>query len=85
MTLPTYTAARRREIAAMLSIDEQYLYQILRGINLPSAALARKIHLIDPSARLQDLRPNDWREIWPELIGSRSQKQKRSIASLLTK
>lgn len=37
-----------------------------------SPALARQLHGIDPSARLQDLRPKDWMDIWPELIGTPS-------------
>lgn len=68
MPLPTYTAEQRREFAAKLPIEEQYLYQILRGIKVPSAGLARRMNQIDPACRLQDLRPDDWHEIWPELI-----------------
>ena len=67
MALPKYTAARRREIAAALKIDEQYIYQVFAGIKTASPALARKFHAIDPEARLQDLRPDDWYVIWPEL------------------
>lgn len=67
MSLPSYTAARRREIATKLAIDEQYLYQIVRGIKVPSAGLARKINHVDPDCSLRDLRPLDWHEIWPEL------------------
>lgn len=66
MALPNYTPDRRREVAAQLGIDEQYLYQVLRGLKTMSPALARRLHAIDPQARLQDLRPDDWREIWPE-------------------
>ena len=70
MALPKYTPDRRREIAAALKIDEQYIYQVFAGIKTASPALARQFHSIDNEARLQDLRPDDWREIWPELIGS---------------
>lgn len=69
MTLPTYSAERRREIAKLLEIEEQYLYQIGKGLRLASPALARKLHQIDASATLPDLRPDDWHRIWPELIG----------------
>lgn len=67
MALPKYTSDRRREIAAKLQIDEQYVYQVFAGLKTASPALARKLHEIDPAARLQDLRPNDWSVIWPEL------------------
>lgn len=67
MALPTYTPEQRRTAAALLQIDEQYVYQIFAGIKSPSPALARRIHGLDPTARLQDLRPADWHEIWPEL------------------
>lgn len=67
MPLPIYTADRRREIAEKLSIDEQYLYQIVRGLSTASPALARQLHKIDPTAALQELRPTDWQAIWPEL------------------
>lgn len=68
MTLPIYTPERRREIAAALKVDEQYIYQIVKGLSTASPALARQLNEIDPQARLQDLRPNDWAEIWPELV-----------------
>ena len=68
MALPKYTPDRRREIAAALNIDEQYVYQVFAGIKTASPALARQFHAMDPQAQLQDLRPGDWQEIWPELI-----------------
>lgn len=67
MALPIYTPERRREIAHQLKIDEQYLYQLSRGLKVASPAMARKLNEIDPLATLQDLRPNDWQVIWPEL------------------
>ena len=70
MALPSYTPERRREIAAKLQIDEQYVYQILVGLKTASPALARRFHEVDADARLQDLRPKDWYAIWPELISS---------------
>lgn len=69
MALPHYTPERRRKIAPLLEIDEQYLYQITKGKGMASPALARRLHEIDPSATLQELRPDDWYVIWPELIG----------------
>lgn len=68
MPLPTYPAETRREFAAKLKIDEQYLYQILRGIRVASPALARRMNSMDPECRLCDLRPDDWHDIWPELV-----------------
>lgn len=68
MALPKYTPDRRREIAAALDIDEQYVYQVFAGLKTASPALARQFHALDSGARLQDLRPADWQEIWPELV-----------------
>ena len=70
MPIPNLTPDRRREIAHALDIDEQYLYQIIKGIKIPAAALARQLHDIDPDFRLQELRPDDFGVIWPELIGT---------------
>ena len=70
MTFPNYTPERRREIAAALEIDEQYVYQIVKGIRPPSPALARRFHVVAPDAQLQDLRPADWQDIWPELAAT---------------
>jgi hypothetical protein len=67
MALPNYTPERRREIARLLDVDEQYLYQITKGLKTASPALARKLHGIDPLAALQDLRPDDHLSIWPHL------------------
>lgn len=67
MALPTYPPERRREVAAQLGIEEQYLYQILRGLRVAAPALARNLNQIDPDAHLKDLRPDDWQAIWPEL------------------
>lgn len=72
MALPNYTPDRRREVAADLSIDEQYLYQILRGLRTAAPALARRLNEIDPAARLQELRPDDWQAIWPELAEAKA-------------
>lgn len=67
MALPKYTPERRREIAAALGIDEQYVYQVFAGLKTASPALARQFHGLDADVRLQDLRPADWQTIWPEL------------------
>lgn len=70
MPLPNYSPERRREVAQAAKISEAYLYQILTGKSSSQAkpALARRLNAIDPELRLQDLRPDDWRDIWPELV-----------------
>lgn len=70
MPLPSYALERRREVAEILGIEEQYLYQILSSRSVAAPALARSLNRIDPDARLWDLRPDDWHRIWPELIGT---------------
>lgn len=67
MALPNYTLEQRREMALKLGIEEQYLYQILRGIARAAPALARTFNTLDPKASLQDLRPDDWQVIWPDV------------------
>ena len=68
MALPNYNPDKRREVASQLEIEEQYLYQIIRVLKIASPSLARRWHAIDKNARLQDLRPADWQDIWPELV-----------------
>lgn len=67
MALPNYNPEKRREVALLLEIEEQYLYQIIRGLKVASPSLARRWHEIDESASLRELRPADWKAIWPEL------------------
>ncbi|KFJ13260.1 hypothetical protein DR66_4047 [Delftia acidovorans] len=67
MTIPQYSPERRRSLAKELGIEEQYLYQISKGLRVASPALARSLNRVDPQAQLQDLRPDDWHLIWPEL------------------
>lgn len=67
MALPTYTPEQRQQAADALGINEQYLYQILRGIKFASPVLARRLHELDADCCLKDLRPGDWQQIWPEL------------------
>lgn len=76
MALPNYTPERRYEVARLLAINEQYLYQILNGLKTASPKLASRLNRIDASARLQELRPADWQEIWPELGKQKRSKQK---------
>lgn len=60
--------AERKQLADLLGIAEQYLYQILSGRRTPDPVLAVRIEQATAGAvRRQDLRPNDWRDIWPEL------------------
>lgn len=70
MSLPILPVDRRQNIALRAGVRDQYLYQILRGLGIASPALARKLNVLDPSLRLQDLRPDDWQDIWPELAES---------------
>jgi DNA-binding transcriptional regulator YdaS (Cro superfamily) len=69
MALTQHNPARRRQIAEVLGIDEQYVYQISTGRKTASPALARRWNEFEPADSLRDLRPDDWQVIWPELIG----------------
>lgn len=81
MALPKYTPARRHEMAAILGINEQYLYQLMRGLKPAAPLLARRINALDPSVSLKDLRPKDWWIIWPELIAQPAAKPESDIAA----
>lgn len=69
MALPQLTLQERENLAEQLGIGQHYIYMIQRGLKPAGAALARQLNLLDPRFELKDLRPSDWREIWPELEG----------------
>ncbi len=73
MALPQYTPKERRRLAAVVDVDEQYIYQIMRGLKTAGPALAKQINAADARARLCDLRPDDWHLIWPELADQGAQ------------
>lgn len=77
MALPNYSPEQRRNMALRLGIDEQYVYQVSKGLKTASPSLARRWHDEDPEALLQDLRPDDWHLIWPELT---KRKRKSEVA-----
>jgi len=60
----------RKQLAEVIGIDEQYLYQCLTGRKAmrPKEAVRAELRT---SGRLRrwHLRPQDWHEVWPELIG----------------
>jgi DNA-binding transcriptional regulator YdaS (Cro superfamily) len=59
----------RRRLAALTGIDEQYLYQCLRGLRDMNPTAARKAE-IDSSGELtrQMLCQKTYAGIWPELL-----------------
>lgn len=59
----------RAELAKKVGVDEQYLYQIFSNRRLASPALAVSIEreTLGEITR-QELRPDDWAQIWPELV-----------------
>ena len=73
MALPNYTPERRQEVAGILKCNEQYLYQILTGRKTPSPTLARSWNTLDPQVTLQDLLPDAWQAIWPDLATPQKQ------------
>lgn len=70
MAITQHPPERRRQIATALGIEDQYAYQIIRGIRTASPALARAWVAVAPEDHLWDLRREDWHRIWPELIGA---------------
>lgn len=62
------TPARRAVLAQKCRIADQYLYQILSGRREASAELCVLIERESgKEITRQELRPNDWARIWPEL------------------
>lgn len=66
---PNFTPESRRQVAGALGLNEQYLYQVLTGRRAPSPELCSDIERETHGAVMRwDLRPDDWRRIWPELL-----------------
>lgn len=64
----TITPARRRELAALVDVHEQYLYQCLTGRRDMNPAEALRIELAtDGELTRKALCQRTWRGIWPEL------------------
>jgi DNA-binding transcriptional regulator YdaS (Cro superfamily) len=65
------TPERRRELAALIDCNEQYLYQCLTGRREMSAAEARTAETkTDGELRRWALCQHSWHRIWPELIAA---------------
>ena len=63
------TPSGAARVAAGAGIAPAFLYQIAHGKRRASPALARRIEdATSGGVGLRDLRPNDWGDIWPELI-----------------
>lgn len=78
MNLKTYLAqekGRAEVLARHLGFGSAYLRQICSGIRKPSSKLCVRIEVATLRAvTRQDLRPDDWHEIWPELARKKSVK-----------
>lgn len=62
---------RRRQLAALAQVDEQYLYQCLTGRKAMKPEQAVRVEVATGNElRRWHLRPDDWHLIWPELIGA---------------
>lgn len=61
-------SASDKHISSMTGTSRGYLLQIGYGYKKASAALAARIELAtDGAVSRQQLRPDDWKVIWPEL------------------
>lgn len=57
------------QFAQKIGVSQAMVYQILKGIRPVSEKVCVRIEGVSERAvTRQDLRPNDWHEIWPELI-----------------
>ncbi|MGO3892433.1 MAG: transcriptional regulator [Paenalcaligenes sp.] len=60
------------QFAQKIGVSQAMVYQILNGIRPVSEKVCVRIEGVSERAvTRQDLRPNDWHEIWPELINLR--------------
>ncbi|WP_092939621.1 transcriptional regulator [Paracidovorax wautersii] len=58
----------RADLAACVGVSPSYLYQMEKGMRPVSPARALAIERATEGAvGRPDLRPKDWRDIWPEL------------------
>lgn len=65
------SVAERRELAALIGCNEQYLYQCLTGRNaMQPADAVRAEFATRRRIRRWQLRTHDWHHIWPELVGT---------------
>lgn len=68
MAFPQLNLQERERLAEQLGVGQHYLYMIQTGRKpVIGASLARQLHALDPRFALQELRPDDWQLIWPEL------------------
>ena len=65
------THSERAELAELLGINDQYLYQCLTGLRSLRADEAMRAER-DSGGRIKrwDVRIHDWHLIWPELVGT---------------
>ena len=69
----------RTAYANQCGIAEQYLYQVLTGRKVASPELCVSIEkATSGQVTRQELRPNDWQAIWPELV----KKQKKQVSEV---
>ena len=65
------TPRERAELASMAGCSEQYLYQCLTGQKAMKVKEAVRVErATELRLRRWHLRPKDWHENWPELIGA---------------
>ena len=63
------TPEERKRMALKAGISEAVLYQSMNGYSQINPAKCVQVEAaLEGELRRWDLRPNDWHEIWPELI-----------------
>ena len=71
MNLTTYISLERgnaAQLAKSLGVGASYISQLASGHRRASAGTSSKIEEITKNqVTRQDLRPDDWQDIWPEL------------------
>lgn len=69
--MTTLTAAERIDAAKALGMNQQYLYQCLTGRRMMDPKQAVRVEqYFGGRVRRWHLRPQDWHEVWPELVAS---------------
>ena len=74
MDLKTYTdqaRGRQTEVAAAIGCQPQLVWQWAAGVRpVPLDRCVAIERATDGAVRRWDLRPDDWHQIWPELVGA---------------
>ena len=68
--MDTLTAKERAELADLVSISDQYLYQCITGRRDMDATEAARVERVSGGRLRRWHLRRDWADTWPELVGA---------------